>query len=34
MWENGYQEFPVRNWRSTEGVEVRPEELSFFSVYD
>jgi len=34
MWGNGYQEFPVHNWRSTEGVEVKPKELTFFLVYD
>jgi len=34
MWGNGCREFPVHNWRSTEGVEVKPEELSFFLVYD
>jgi hypothetical protein len=34
MWGNGYQEFLVHNWRSTEVMEVKPEELSFFLVYD
>jgi hypothetical protein len=34
MWRNGYQEFPVNSRRSTEGMEVKPEELSFFLVYD
>ena len=33
-WGNGHQEFPVHKWRSTEGMEVKPEELSFFLVYD
>jgi len=34
MWGNGYQEFLVHNWRSTECMEVKPKEFTFFLVYD